>query len=101
MAKYNPELNQIFYSLKNGQKYGCFIYNVRFPYYHTVLSYDPIKKLFFWTHYGSSANKATKYDLNWIVREIFGLTPKEFLLKYQTLTDYNQMKKAIEENGMY
>lgn len=35
-----------------------------------------------WQHYGSSANKATKKDLLWILMVIFKMKPSEFVNEY-------------------
>lgn len=36
-----------------------------------------------WSYYGSSAEKITKENLRWILKNIFEMTPAEFLEKYQ------------------
>ena len=54
------------------------------PYFSPELYKIPLKPFFGWTHYGSSANKATKAELNWIIRQIFNITPAEFLNRYTT-----------------
>ena len=55
------------------------------------------KTIIRWTHYGSSANKCTRKDLAWILKEIFGMTSAEFLAEYMTYHDYlkiDQMYKG-------
>ena len=65
---------KIYADLKAGYSYGFdFTWNhynnkpMRYPFFDTVIFYDPIKNLFRWTHYGSSANKATKKELKWLI----------------------------------
>ena len=36
-----------------------------------------------YTHYGSSATKPTKKELDWIIRHIFNTTPSEFSKTYR------------------
>ena len=76
---------EIYWNLKEGKCYTEFLGNVRFPCHYTVLFYDPIKKLFCWRNYGSSANKATKAKLRWILKVIFKMTPEEFIQTYDCL----------------
>lgn len=90
MKSADDQLIDIIYdNLKNGLKYSRFYswdyYNnqpLKYPHFHTVLSYDPVKKLWIWTNYGSSANKATKKELKWILKNIFDCTAKEFIQDY-------------------
>lgn len=35
-----------------------------------------------WEHYGSSCEKNTLKNLNWIIKEIFNMTPSEFVNEY-------------------
>ena len=79
-------LDRIYDNLKRGMIYASFLSNVHFPCYWYVIQYDSIKKLFRWRHAGSSANKATKHDLEWIITEIFNLTPCQFENKYFCVT---------------
>lgn len=81
----NPEtiaLHKLYNDLKAGETYGEELHNVRFPCWWYVLGYDRIKKLFYWRHYGSSANAATLEDLKWILSVIFKMTATEFLENY-------------------
>lgn len=101
---YNNTLKAIYNSLKNGEKYGKFVYwdyynnkPMRYPYFHIALSKHDYKNLFLWENYGSSANKATLKDLNWIITEIFNTTPDKFILEYMTETQYNRMMTAIKQ----
>lgn len=75
-------LRTIYQNLKNGQIYAHYMENVRFPMYYAVLSYDRVKNLFHWRHFGSSANKATKKELAWIIETIFKTTPVNFMIDY-------------------
>lgn len=95
----NEALNRIFDSLMAGEVYGS-ISRWRDDYpdpalagremFWAVLCKDRIKPLFCWRNYGSSANKATKKDLLWLIVEIFGTSPDGFERKYIT-------KKAFRE----
>lgn len=78
----NKELEEIYKNLKNGLIYADYLSNVRFPCFWYVLRYDRIKNLFCWRNAGSSANKATKKELAWIIETIFQTTPEEFKKKY-------------------
>lgn len=92
----NPEtiaLHQINQKLKNGEIFGKDVFSwpngngPRFPYFHAVLSYGKDyngENIFRWTHYGSSANRATLKDLKWIITVIFKTTPSRFLQEYIT-----------------
>lgn len=75
-------LENLYNDLKSGERYGEELHNVRFPCWWWVLSYDPVKRLFRWRHYGQSANRATMEDLKWIISEIFGTTALEFTKTY-------------------
>lgn len=55
---------------------------LRYPFFDAAISYDPIKKLFRWSHFGRSANKATKKDLAWLLSDIFECSAADFLKKY-------------------
>lgn len=48
------------------------------------------KPVFCWQYYGSSANKANKTELKWIIKNIFDCTPCEFLQKYMTKEEFQQ-----------
>ena len=87
------ELDAIYTNLKAGNIYAEYKSNVRFPCYYSVLSYDKIKNLFHWTNYGSSANKATKPELQWIIETIFKMMPAEFIKTYSCVTrqEYNKI----------
>ena len=83
-------LNTIHAALLSGEQFGT-VHRFRDdhpdgprPYFSPELYKIPLKPFFGWTHYGSSANKATKAELNWIIRQIFSTTPAEFLNRYTT-----------------
>lgn len=86
-------LDTIYNNLKNGMIYATYLDYVRFPCWWYVISYDSIKKLFCWRNAGSSANKATKKDLLWIITVIFKTTPIEFINTYSCVTreEYNKI----------
>ena len=75
-------IDKIYSNLKNGMIYASYMDNVRFPGYWYVLSYDRIKNLFHYRNYGSSAIKATKKDLVWLLDTIFEMEPETFIEKY-------------------
>lgn len=82
-------LDNIYNKLQDGYEYGYMIENVRYPYFRTAIEvhdsnyYTADKKYIAWTHAGSSANLNTKKDLSWVIKTIFGLTPIEFLSRYE------------------
>lgn len=41
----------------------------------------------FWSHYGSSANRASLKSLRWIIEVIFDMKPSEFMEKYRAFKD--------------
>lgn len=88
-------LDTIYRNLKNGMIYASWLDGVRYPMYYYVICYDRVKKLFCWRNYGSSANKATKKDLLWIITVIFKMCPVDFIEKYDCLTaaEYNSSVK--------
>ena len=99
---YSAALNRIYDSLKKGESSGeiCH-YRDDYPgglggkeYYHCKLSYSEMYKLFRWTHFGSSANSATKRDLNWIIRMIFNVTPEEFERRYITRSAFEKREET-------
>lgn len=71
-------IDRIYQNINRGYRYGRFVYNVRFPYFHTCLSVSENGEFIRWTHYGSSANENTKQALQWIIETIFKTTPGEF-----------------------
>lgn len=98
MSQNEIALNAIYNMLWNGAVFGHDRINWRNDYpekeiagkamFTTVLYKDYFKPIFKWSCYGSSANKATKKDLNWLIRNIFKCTPCEFLNKYMTRKDF-------------
>ena len=71
-------IDRIYENINQGYCYGRYIYNVRFPYFKTCLSVSENGEFIRWIHYGSSANKNTKQELQWIIETIFKTTPDEF-----------------------
>lgn len=93
----NETLNRIFDNLQNGETYGHIAYYRQdYPekdlagkeYFSFNLGKHYYKPLFCWTHYGSSANKATKKDLQWLINTIFGMTASEFEKRFITRTAF-------------
>lgn len=89
MKNNNKALETIYNELNAGAVYGRDITQYasgkkpRFPYFDANLYITPAGFIG-WTHYGSSANKNTIHDLEWILENIFETTPEEFLKKYIT-----------------
>ena len=94
----NEALNRIFENLMNGAVYGHDRITWRCDYpeknlagkpmFTTALYKHAYKPLFCWSHYGSSANDATKKDLLWIITTIFDITPEQFEKQYMTRTTF-------------
>lgn len=91
-------LNEIFSNLQAGEKYGKISYwnyygnhKMTYPYFSAVL-YKTIKGNFFYMHYGSSAIKPNKTELQWLLDTIFKCTATDFLKKHITET---QAKNSI------
>ena len=83
-------LNTIHAALMRGEIFGT-VHHLRAdhpdgprPYFSPALYKIPLKPFIGWTHYGSSANKATKKEIDWIIRQIFDTTPTAFLDRYTT-----------------
>lgn len=71
-------LRKIYYNINKGQMYGKqknwgFDTNLSLTYNNNI----------YWCNYGSSCNKNTLKDLDWIIRTIFKTTPTQFLKDYQ------------------
>ena len=83
----------IYNNLKDGKIYATYLDNVRFHGYWYNLTYDHVKNLFLWRNFGSSANKATKKDLAWIIETIFKCSAEEFMQRYECVTreEYNKI----------
>lgn len=94
----NEALNRIFDNLQNGAVYGHDRLSWRDDFPEKAIAGKPMftaalykhycKPIFCWSNYGSSANKATKKDLLWIITQIFGLTPEQFEQNYITRTAF-------------
>ena len=65
------------------------------PLWHAVLwgirSWSD-RPLIGWCHYGSSANRATKKELRWILNHIFEMRPTEFIKKYTRINAIGEVK---------
>lgn len=67
-----------------GKDYTWDYYNMspyRFPFFKAAL-YITQRGNIGWTNFGSSANKCTFQELEWIITEIFKTTPSGFLREY-------------------
>lgn len=74
-------LHRIMEHLRNGGSYAERVENVRYPYDYKVL-YRTVHGNIGWSHFGSSACRMNLRDLNWTIRNIFEMTPTEFLKTY-------------------
>lgn len=81
-------LNIIYKHLKAGHKFGKWIDNVRYPYFEVNLVMSPDEKYWRWQNYGSSANRANKKELKWVIETIFKMKPVDFLEEYQRGNHY-------------
>ena len=96
----NEALSRIFDNLQTGAVYGHDRLSWRCDYpeksiagkpmFTTALYKDYLKPIFHWRCYGSSANKATKKDLLWIITQIFDITPEQFEKQYMTRTAFQE-----------
>ena len=74
-------LRELFDSLKAGAVYGHQVNNVPCPFFWSNLwiSTGWIR----WSSAGSSAERVTMHDLAFVVFDIFKITPREFMSKYE------------------
>lgn len=78
-------LNQIYDNLQKGLYY----YEHKHYFYPQELEFDNIVlwqtqyNNIGWEHYGRSACKNTKKELKWLLKNIFELTPLEFINTYK------------------
>lgn len=77
----NPTLQQIYNNLQDGRIYGYDFTKCKYPFFDPVL-YLTKGGYIGWHHYGSSAAENKIEDLDWLIREIFRMTPEEFVQKY-------------------
>lgn len=75
-------LKTIYNNLQNGKVYGRMFNKCKYPYFNIVL-YKTIDGFIGWKNYGSSANKNTLKELEWIIKVIFHCTPEEFIVIYE------------------
>lgn len=79
--KYSDALKRIYKNINAGKSYGYNVVNVQYPYFSDVL-YKTRSGFIGWTRYGSSANKNTLKELQWIITVIFKTTPEDFEKAY-------------------
>jgi len=105
MARYGKDLINLYEELMNGAEYGYLgdvLNSAAFPgckkYFAEVLymyrSNLDGKQYFQWRYFGSSANKATKKDLSWILENIFNMTAKQFVAYYITRDEAKTLPKV-------
>ena len=81
-------LREIAQNLKEGHKYGTWRDGRLGRYFDCALSYDyglsngRERPMWFWQHYGRSAESANMRNLAWLLRVIFKMTPGEFCERY-------------------
>ena len=84
-------LNIIYKHLKAGHKFGKWIDNVRYPYFEVNLVMSLDGKYWRWQKYGSSANRANKKELKWVIETVFNMKPVVFLEEYQCRDKFNRL----------
>ena len=88
----------IWQKLNDGEIFGKIMsHNLGGAMFWDVLSMSPDKRYIRWTHYGSSANKATRKDLDWVLGVIFHMTPAEFLAEYTTYSEFKRIDEMYRE----
>lgn len=92
-------LNIIYKHLKLGRRFGKWIPNVRYPYFNVNLVMSPDEKYWRWQNYGSSANRANKKELKWVIETIFKMKPIEFLEEYQCRDELNRLVWKYDFEG--
>ena len=90
--KYSKELKELAHNLRMGVRYCELLPKVfvQEDIWSTVLSYGydiDGTPIWHWCHYGSSAEKATLANLEWLIRVIFIMTPAEFMKKYKPINN--------------
>ncbi len=103
-------LNEIYQNLKAGEKYGYICYwdyyenkPYRYPHFRTVLVKDDFKPIFHYQQYGSSAIKANKVELTWLIEDIFQTSAIGFLKSHITESQapmiFHGYNKLLEGGG--
>ena len=77
----NDSIKRNIQQYQQREKYGDIVKNVKYPFFWTVLIAD--EKYIYWRYFGESANDNTLDALAWILKNIFELTPEEFIEKYE------------------
>ena len=49
-----------------------------------------------WRNYGSSAEKVSLKNLEWVLKEIFRMTPEQFLYSYTTYRTWDQIDQCYQ-----
>ena len=88
-------LKLIYANLLKGEAFGRIEkHRMGGTYFWDVLSAD--NQYIYWRNYGSSANRLSVKNLEWILKNIFRMTPEEFLFEYTTYTEYRRIDNAYE-----
>lgn len=88
-------IDTIYKNLMEGKKYGYVVKNVRYPYFHETLGKHWCEPFFCYSHYGSSAIKANKRELAWLIEVIFEMTPEEFIATYECRTPEETLQEVM------
>lgn len=97
--KYSKAIDRIYNNLMSGEVYGhVSFYRRDYPdkqlagkeYFSANVYKHYCKPFICWTHYGSSANKATKEGLSFVIHKIFGMNALQFEKKYITRTAFQE-----------
>lgn len=75
-------IGRIMSNLRAGLRYGNYMDDVRYPMYRCSLWLSPDGRYIEYSHYGSSAVKATPEKLLWLITRIFKLRPAGFEQRY-------------------
>lgn len=97
--KYSQSMNRIYNNLMAGAVYG-YVSTWRADYpdkalagkerFQTALYKHACKPLFCWQHYGSSANRATKSDLAFILHKLFNMSAPQFEKRFITREEFKR-----------
>lgn len=88
-------VDKIYAELRSGTVFGDIdAHRMGGTYFWRTLWLSPDKKFICYRHYGESACKNTKADLCWILREIFKMSPAEFLFRYTNMEEWSRIDEC-------